>query len=498
MQKKLPYVPQPRQQLLHNTLANEILYGGQAGGGKSHALRWDAIDFCISLPGVFAGLFRETLPMLEENHIVFMREELRILEDFYGRHIGKYNETRKKVEFFNGSVLRFKHLEYDKDCGDIQGWELQFAGIDEAAQMSPYRIGYVKSRIRMGQKGARFAALAQADPELKFYVDRLPRFALTSNPGGEGHHWLKENFIDPAPPETMFDNVVEKRDGGKIVKTRIFIPASMYDNSYLDDDYEAQFSDLPEYQQKQLRDGDWNVVPGAWLDCWSQENIIRPFQVPDHWTRLLAGDWGFRQPFWFGLFAVSDGTPVKGLDGEDITYPEDCLILIREWYGREKNNVGLRMDAYNVGLDLAEWGKTDIAVIGGDAFNHHGTGKSPAEKFADAKVYFGKADDDRVKGWQDMYSRVKDNMLLAFDTCHHFCRTVPTLEMDKNKPEDVEKKGEDHPGDGCRYGCMARPYNKKKPKKQKPWHEIAVEQPTYGALFDEHMRKSNNNIVEII
>jgi len=275
--KDLPYDPQARQKLFHDTLANEILYGGQAGGGKSHCLRWDAIDFCLSLPGCFSGLFRQTLPMLEENHIVFMREELQILEDYYGFIIGKYNETRKKVEFFNGSILRFKHLEYDKDCNDIHGWELHWAGIDEAAQMSPYRIAYVKSRIRLGQKGDKFRAMAKEDPSLQYYVDRLPRLALTSNPGGEGHHWLKENFIDPAPPETIFENRVPRKAGGDIIKTRIFIPASMYDNKYLDDDYEAQFSDLPEYQQRQLRDGDWNVVPGAWLDCWGPGNIIALF-----------------------------------------------------------------------------------------------------------------------------------------------------------------------------------------------------------------------------
>ena len=55
-----PYTPQPRQQLLHNAVAQEIMYGGQAGGGKSYGGRWDVIDFCINLPGLFAGIFRET------------------------------------------------------------------------------------------------------------------------------------------------------------------------------------------------------------------------------------------------------------------------------------------------------------------------------------------------------------------------------------------------------------------------------------------------------
>lgn len=493
-----PYVPQERQKLFHTTLANEILYGGQAGGGKSYCLRWDLVDICLSLPGAFCGLFRQTLPMLEENHIVFIRDEIEILSDFYRQKIGNYNETRKKVEFINGSVLRFRHLEYDKDCADIQGWELQAAGVDEAAQMSPYRLGYIKSRIRMGNKAERWAELCKSEPWRKEYLDRVPRYALTSNPGGEGHHWLKENFIDPAPPETIFENRIPRKRGPDIIKTRIFIPATMYDNRYLDEDYEAQFSDLPEFQQKQLRDGDWNVIPGAFFDCWNEKNIIRPFQVPDHWTRIVSCDWGFAKPYWVGEFVVSDGKPVKGLDGEEITFPEGCLILKRESYGRSKNNEGVRRSAHDVGIEIKAWGEPEIAVLDESAWNKHDYGHSPAERFAQAGVYFSRADRDRILGWQEMYSRIKDGMLLSVDTCHHFIRTIATLESDDTKPEDIKKKGEDHAGDGCRYACMARPYKKDRPTKKKPWFEAMLEPPTFNQAIEEAGIRNRNTEPDVI
>ena len=38
---KLDYDPQPKQAMLHECFANEILYGGAAGPGKSHALRME-------------------------------------------------------------------------------------------------------------------------------------------------------------------------------------------------------------------------------------------------------------------------------------------------------------------------------------------------------------------------------------------------------------------------------------------------------------------------
>ena len=39
----------------------------------------------------------------------------------------------------------------------------------------------------------------------------------------------------------------------------------MRDNKYLDAGYAAQFGNLPDHVQRQLRDGDWNVVPGAFF-----------------------------------------------------------------------------------------------------------------------------------------------------------------------------------------------------------------------------------------
>jgi len=473
-----PYIPQPRQLLLHSAKAQEILYGGQAGGGKSYGGRWDVIDFCLNLPGLFGAIFRKTLPMLEENHITFIREELEILSSIYGIRVGSYNETRKRVEFVNGSFIRFKHLEYDKDVNDIQGWELNYPYVDEGAQMTPYQLGYIKSRIRLGNKLDRWKAMAKQEPKMLPYIERLPRFLITSNPGGPAHHWLKENFIDPAPPEQQFE--IESKRGNK--RTRIFIPASMRDNSYLDDNYEDQFDELPEWQQKQLRDGDWNVVPGAFFDSWSPENVIRPFKVPSHWTRLWGMDWGFATPFWIGEFVVSDGKPVEDLEGNEITYPEECLILVWEWYGRESGNKGLRMDAGMVAQEIQLRGQPDIAVADESMWNHHDSGPSPAEKMANNGVYFSRADRERILGWQEMYFRIKTNMLLSFDTCREFIRTVPTVQHDDKKPEDVDKKGEDHPCDGTRYVCMARPFKSVKKKKKPDWW-TQTQMPTFNEIM---------------
>ena len=44
-----------------------------------------------------------------------------------------------------------------------------------------------------------------------------------------------------------------------------------------------------------------------------------------------------------------------------------------------------------------------------------------------------------------------------FTTCKDAIRTLPLLEYDPYRPEDLDTEGEDHIADEVRYMCMARP-----------------------------------------
>jgi hypothetical protein len=48
--------------------------------------------------------------------------------------------------------------------------------------------------------------------------------------------------------------------------------------------------------------------------------------------------------------------------------------------------------------------------------------------------------------------------LFLFDTCRDLIRTLPALQHDKSRAEDVDTEGEDHAADELRYACMSRPY----------------------------------------
>ncbi|RUP36250.1 MAG: hypothetical protein EKK60_15485 [Gordonia sp. (in: high G+C Gram-positive bacteria)] len=81
---------------------------------------------------------------------------------------------------------------------------------------------------------------------------------------------------------------------------------------------------------------------------------------------------------------------------------------------------------------------------------------------------FARADNARVPqrgamgGWDQLRARLKGEdgrpMIYMFDTCTHLIRTLPSLQHDEARPEDVDTEGEDHAPDECRYACMSRPY----------------------------------------
>ena len=47
-------------------------------------------------------------------------------------------------------------------------------------------------------------------------------------------------------------------------------------------------------------------------------------------------------------------------------------------------------------------------------------------------------------------------------------RTIPMLQHDKNRAEDLDTEAEDHAADSVRYACMSRPYIRADPSEPKP------------------------------
>jgi len=151
-------------------------------------------------------------------------------------------------------------------------------------------------------------------------------------------------------------------------------------------------------------------------------------------------------------------------------------VRYREWYGAASPNVGLKMTAETVGAGIGHRESHDpnlrYGVLDPACFKEDG-GPSIAERINKELIAarlrpFHAADNSRVPhrgsmgGWDQLRSRLVGQdgkpMIYCFSTHADSIRTIPALQHDPARPEDVNTESEDHAADEWRYACMSRPF----------------------------------------
>jgi hypothetical protein len=459
--------------------ATEILYGGAAGGGKSHLMRVSAISWCAEIPGLQVYLFRRVREDLVKNHIEGPKGLRALLAPWVLAGLVRILED--EIRFWNGSKIYLCHCKDEKHRWKYLGAEMHVLLIDELTTFTEVIYRFLRGRVR---------AVGLKLPEK--FKGMFPRILCSSNPGNIGHHFVKEFWQPHQPALHMHVRDMPDTEGGM---RRQYIPAKLTDNpSMAQDDpgYRARLRGLGSPALvKAMEDGDWNVIAGAFFSEFStSRHVLEPFEIPAHWLRFRAADWGSAKPFSIGWYAVSDGThTIPNWNGWSelpgpLLIPRGALIKYREWYGMQPGqpNVGLKLTAEEVadGINAheAEGESIDFSVMDPAAFARAG-GPSITERMAThANVYFQRADNARIAargamgGWDQLRARLKGEdgipMLFAFSTCEHTIRTIPALQHDEHRPEDVDTNSEDHAGDETRYACMARPWVQEAPETKRP------------------------------
>lgn len=482
-----------KQSIAIQSEATEILYGGAAGGGKSYFMRALAILLCGLIPGLNVYLFRRTYDDLIKNHMEGTGGFPTMLGDLIASKHVKLVEN--ELRFWNGSKIFLCHCQHDKDRFKYQGAEIHVLLMDELTMFTEIVYRFLRGRMR---KPPVVPEWAEAFFQEKFGVSltkKIPLAISGSNPGNIGHQFVKASFIDGTAPFAI--RRMPKSEGGML---RQFIPALLEDNEHVDaEDYEGKLEGLGSAELvKAMRHGDWNVVAGAFFDNIStQVHQLPTFDPPKHWTRFRSMDWGSAKPFSVGWWVVVDEDTwlsdlVKNLRGHaDRKIPRNALIRYKEWYGCKVAetgavipNTGLKLTAEAVakGIKDRERGEKiheEMSPADPSMWKEDG-GPSIIERMIKShQVRFRPADNTRVTGWQQMYSRlawedVDDGqaMLFVTENCTDWWRTVPPLQHDEHKMEDINSDLEDHVADDVRYACMARPISRvHKPKSTgpKPW-----------------------------
>jgi len=420
--------------------ANEICYGGARGGGKTYGalLHWltHSTRYGDNASGI---LFRRTYPELEN-----VEEKASSIFPSFG---GIYGQQKRTWKFPNGSTLKLRYLDKDKDADNYQGHEYNWMCFEEAGNWPrPDPLDKLRACLRSAE-GVKHKLL------------------LTCNPGGVGHNWVKTRYIDPCPPMRIQRHTDES--GGDWAK--VYIPAKVTDNPLLLKSDPAYISRLkesgPEWLVKAWLDGDWDIVAGGMFDdVWRRDiHVVKPFEIPASWYVDRGFDWGSSKPFAVCWFAESDGTPAE-VNGKKLHFPRGSIVLFREYYGCEKGkaNVGVKMLAKDIAKETkliddsipnrVHPGNADSAIYNAE------NGSSIADDMK--PITWTKADKSpgsRVHGWQALRRMLvashgkEEAGFYITENCVDSIRTLPTLPRDDKKIDDIDTDSEDHLADVIRY-----------------------------------------------
>lgn len=248
---------QPKQKAFLRALetTRETLFGGARGGGKSRGLRDVFLIRRVKMPYSKGQIWRRTYHELERNHIRPMFENHPALREYY-------NESKHLLTLPNGSTQEFCYAQTRADLKKVQGAEADDIGVEEAGDW--FEDEY--ETLLATNRSTRYD----------------PRAALTANPGGRGHSWLKRRFVDSKVPG------------------RTFIQSLVTDNAALmrTPDYIAQLDAIKNPQIKRAwRFGDWDVALGTFFEEFSRKvHVVAPFKIPGHWKWFGSYDYGFGHP----------------------------------------------------------------------------------------------------------------------------------------------------------------------------------------------------------
>ena len=421
--------PQEKQGEFMRAKTKHVGFGGARGGGKSWAVRTKAVLLALRYGGIRILIVRRSYPELMNNHILILRRQL--------KDVAVYSDKQKSLSFENGSTISFTYCAKDRDLDRMQGVEYDVIFLDEATQFSEFQMKTITACVRG--------------------VNDFPkRIYYTCNPGGQGHGYIKRIFLD------------RRYEDGEEPEDYSFIRSLVTDNRVLMDsqpDYIKQLKALPPKLRKAWLEGDWNVFEGQFFEEFADRpehykdrtwtHVIEPFPIDPNWRIYRSFDWGYHRPFSCGWWAVDTQGVVyrilelygcTGVPNEGVKWtPKQVFEKIREIESEHPWLAGKRI----VGV-------ADPAIWDGE------TGESIADVAAKHQVYFSKGDNKRIPGWMQVHYRLRFDenglpLMYVFSNCKAMIRTLPLLQYDKQLPEDLDTKGEDHVADEVRYFLMSRP-----------------------------------------
>lgn len=381
-----------KQKLFLDAEEGEVLFGGAAGGGKSYGQMVDALIFALKYPGSKQLVLRRTFAELEKSLI---RTSLAL----FPRDVYTFNSGNHTGKFKNGSIIDFGYCAAEADVYQYQSAEYDCIRFDELTHFTESQYVYLISRIRG----------ANAYPK---------QIKSSTNPGGIGHTWVKERFVDPSPPGTAFVG----EDGMR----RVFIPSLLDDNQFLtrsDPEYKKRLLALPERERRALLYGDWNIFDGQYFTEFSvKRHVTTPFEIPAGWRKYRTIDYGLDRLACLWIAVAPDGVAY--------VYREYCesSLTIGDAARAILERTPPGEDIYATLAPPDMWGRVQES------------GRTKAGIFSERGLNFTKTSNEREAGWLSVKELLIGNggepRIRFFDTCTEIIKCLPALSVDKLRPTD--------------------------------------------------------------
>jgi hypothetical protein len=453
----------------------EALYGGAAYGGKS---------WILTLLPLFRGFYkfrgykgiilRNRFPDLE-------REIIRLSKEYYPKTGATYNEQKHSWEWKEyNSYQDFGHVQHAGDITMYDSAQYNYCAFDELTHFSSYPYHYmVGSRVR---------------PSSSFNIAIVRN---GSNPGGIGQTFVYDRFVKPY------------EDGRKIIKdvntslTRIFIPAKAEDNPYgmeYDPLYVKKLELLKvvnEADYKAKRYGDWHAFKGSVFTSFrplhftgepdNALHVIKQFQIPEWWPRILSIDWGkramcyamwgaiapnhkvyiYRERAWHGRDIPYWASEIREIHNENNETPVHTVLCGSAWQNRggeliadefqkysdlvptsSENTPGSRVAGLQLIHDFLRWEKRVSLKSKQEFYDlreaqeiYRNYGPNALENYK--KQFYDEPEEDNLP------------ILQIFENCKVLIETIPMCIYDDKKIEDISEFDGDDPIDDLRYFCRA-------------------------------------------
>lgn len=296
--KDMVWVPQPGAQTdAFLCEADELYYGGEAGGGKT--------DLLIGL-ALTAHTESLLLRRVNKDARSFMDRTEKILGHTDGRNLSLWEWKYKTGK------IEFGGCEHEKDKERRKGIAHDLKAFDEIGDFSETQYRFIKTWTRSSKPGQRSRIVATGNPPtnaeglwvIRYWAPWLdPRhpnpaksgelrwFISDENgndkevPGAGAYPYLNEDGTPRLKPDGTADTL--------IARSRTFIRGRLADNMYYGPEYAAVLDALPADLRAAYRDGRFDIslkdnprqcIPTSWImaavERWKATNGKSPQGVP--------------------------------------------------------------------------------------------------------------------------------------------------------------------------------------------------------------------------